>query len=207
MEHSKTTTAPTVTNKRVRDDSDNLESDSPEAKRIRDNLLDILNDTDTVVDRNPANQDLASVMKSFEEEISLPTSLPSETETDITPQSDSGESQPDLGYLLGASDDELGLPPTFSPSSGEEKSEEDILRVSSDAVGYDKFWGFEDEIPVYDSLCFGINDENSNNDSNNNNNSTGEFVALGGLFDYPDVFSGSSDYSDFSWRPESLPAL
>ncbi|XP_010263565.1 PREDICTED: uncharacterized protein LOC104601793 [Nelumbo nucifera] len=196
------TTTPTATNnKRVRDDSEDLESDSPEAKRIRDNLLDILDDADTVLDRNPGNQDLASVIKSFEEEISLPPSqLPPEVEV-----AHSTESQPDLGYLLEASDDELGLPPTFSSSSGEEEKneEDDILCVSSDAIGFDQIWGFDDDIPSYDSLGFGISSENNNNDEGN----AGEFVALGGLFDYSDVFSGSSDFSDSSWRPESLPAL
>ena len=86
--------------KRVRDDSPDSESDSAEVKRLRENLLDFLDDSDSV----PTIQDLDSVMKSFEEEIS-PVPV-----VDLT--SESGESQPDLGYLLEASDDELGLPPS-----------------------------------------------------------------------------------------------
>ncbi|KAF8407822.1 hypothetical protein HHK36_006958 [Tetracentron sinense] len=182
--------------KRVRDDSVESESDSPEAKRIRDNLLDILDDSDSVVDRNASTQDLASFMKSFEEEIFTPSVAAPLPEVNLT--SDSDESQPDIVYLLEASDDELGLPPTFSSSGEEEKNDEvDLVRDSSDAVGLSEIWGFEDVISSfesYDSLGFGVGEEK---------NSNGEFVTLEGLFDYSDP----SDFSDFSWRSESLPAL
>lgn len=52
--------------KRVRDDSDEPESDSPEVKRLRDDLLGNLDDSDLCT----TSQDLDSFMKSFEEEIS-----------------------------------------------------------------------------------------------------------------------------------------
>ncbi|XP_043715226.1 uncharacterized protein LOC122663675 [Telopea speciosissima] len=211
MEYNTLTLTETNSNKRVRYDSEDSEFDSPEAKRIRENLLDILDDADLVVDRNQTNQDLASVMKSFEEEISNSTSLLQPESVTLTPTSlsDSGGSQPDLGYLLEASDDELGLPPNFSSSSGEEEKNEgdcdgegndDLLHVASETVGMDQIWGFDDEIQGYESMGFGIGGGEEENN--------GGFVALEGLFDYSDVISGNgSDFSDLSWRPESLPAL
>ncbi|KAF8390138.1 hypothetical protein HHK36_024660 [Tetracentron sinense] len=186
-------------NKRVRDDSEDSDLDSPEAKRIRDNLLDILDDSDPVIDRNPAaTDDLASVMKSFEEEI-CSSNIPALPAVDMP--SDPGEYQPDIEFLLEASDDDLGLPPTFSSSSSEEEKNEeaDLLRVSSEGVGFGEIWGFDDQIPGYNSFGF-VGEEGNNND---------EFVALeldgtGGLFDYSD---SGYEMSDFSWRPESLSAL
>ncbi|KAF9593171.1 hypothetical protein IFM89_020467 [Coptis chinensis] len=177
--------------KRVRDDSSESDSDSVVAKRFRDDLLEILDDSEV----NTATQDLASVMKSFEEEISIPN--PSNN-TDLT--SESGESQPELGYLFEASDDELGLPPAFSGSSSSEeeenlkKEENDVISVPSFAVGLDQIWKFEDEISSYDEFAI-CGDENS------------EFLALDGLFDYSDMYNGHSDFSDFSYRVESLHAL
>ncbi|KAL6973628.1 hypothetical protein U1Q18_027813, partial [Sarracenia purpurea var. burkii] len=53
-------------------------------------------------------------MKRFEEEIStLPYLPPTMTVVDLI--SDSDEYQSELGYLLEASDDELGIPPLTSP--------------------------------------------------------------------------------------------
>nr|XP_016433344.1 PREDICTED: uncharacterized protein LOC107759846 [Nicotiana tabacum] len=73
---------------------------SPDVKQIREEILDILAEPETVTDRLPEVQDLDSVIRSFEEEIVHPLTQP----------------QPDLCYLLEASDDELGLPPTASAS-------------------------------------------------------------------------------------------
>lgn len=190
-------------NKRPRVDSDESPPESPEAKRICENLLGILDEEDALADRalDPATQDLVTFMKSFEEEIGLsvdsvhPLSLMSES------ASDSGESQPELGFLLEASDDELGLPPTTSGAeekNGEAEGGGDILRGPSEAVGFGHMWGFEDEIPCYDALHFGIRTDDRNEE---------EPVVFGGLFDYPDDGSGPLDFSDFSWRQESLPAL
>ncbi|KAL5553188.1 hypothetical protein UlMin_040589 [Ulmus minor] len=175
--------------KRVRDDSFDSYVDSLQVKRLREDILDFLDDSDP----DPSNQDLASVMKSLEDEISAPAPAPVPV-VDLT--SDSGESQPDLGYLLGASDDELGLP----PSSGEEETkfgETELVRVSSDSSGIGELWGFDEQIPSYGSFELG------NGDSYNNSN---DYVAFDGLFDYSDVYFDSADCSDFSWRSETLPA-
>uniref|UniRef100_A0A5B6ZLV3 Uncharacterized protein n=1 Tax=Davidia involucrata TaxID=16924 RepID=A0A5B6ZLV3_DAVIN len=198
--------------KRARDDSalnpsefervspEDSELNSPEAKRIRADLLDILADSDTVTDRDPATQDLDSVIRSFEEEI-LHQPPPQQPAADLYPSSDSGESQPELGYLLEASDDELGLPPTISPSDKQTYNAAPIdLRpvAPPEAIGFGEMMGFEDKIPSYDSYEFGIVQETQGNSDMNS-----EYVTLGGLFDY----SEASDYSEFSWPPESLPAL
>ena len=190
--------------KRVRDESADSELDSVEVKRLRDDLLGFLDDSDP----DPSTQDLDSVMKSLEEEISAAscsvTPMPSPpgaelatarvTVVDLT--SDSGESPPDLGYLLGASDDELGLPPS---NSSEEalKEETELVRVSSESSGIGEFWGFDDQIPSYGTFELGSGDKfNENND----------YVAFDGLFGYSDVYFESSDFSDPSWRSETLPA-
>ncbi|KAG6672498.1 hypothetical protein I3842_16G060400 [Carya illinoinensis] len=160
--------------KRVRDDlEESSELDSPEVKRLRENLLGFLDDSDP----DPTFQDLASVMKSFEEEISRSTA----PVVDLT--SDSGESPPELGYLLEASDDELGLPPS--------------VPVTSESPCIGGLWGFEDQIPSYDSFEF-VGGESYND--------TAEYVAYDGLFEYPDMYFDSSDFSDLSWRHETLPA-
>lgn len=187
--------------KRVRDDSADSDLDSLEVKRLRENLLEFLDDSDP----DPYTQDVDSVMKSLQEELAaascsttpIPSSLmgkipASATVIDLT--SDSGESQPELGYLFGASDDELGLPPS---NSGELKEETELLRVSSDSSGIDEFWGFEDPVPSYGSFEFCTGE--SYNDGNG-------FVAFDGLFGYSDVYFDSSDFSDLSWRSGTLPA-
>ncbi|KAF3431851.1 hypothetical protein FNV43_RR26587 [Rhamnella rubrinervis] len=182
--------------KRVRDYSANdSEHDSPEVKRLRDDLLGFLDDSDP----DQTTQDLDSVMRSLQEEISAPSCSASPAPVvDLT--SDSGESQPELGYLLEASDDELGLPPSRN-SSEELKDENELVRVSSDSSGIGELWGFDDQIPTYDSFELGTGT------GDNFNNNSGDYVALDGLFGYSDVYFDSSDYSDFSWRSETLPAL
>ncbi|XP_068638190.1 uncharacterized protein [Aristolochia californica] len=179
-----------TTNKRPRVDSDEL-PESPQAKRIRDDLLDILDD---VEDRNPETQDLAYVMKSFEEEIDLPP--PTSDSGEFT--SDSGDSQPELGFLLEASDDELGLPPTSTENKVEE--DQDIFTAPAPATvaAFGQIWGFDDDIPGYDG--FGVYMERDFNGDGD--------VLFEGLFDYSDgACAPTSDFSDFSWRTESLPAL
>ncbi|KAM0933035.1 hypothetical protein DsansV1_C38g0235201 [Dioscorea sansibarensis] len=174
------------TSKRPREESE----ESPEVKRLRDDLfLDMLDDDADAGDRDPAVQGLASVMKSLEEEIGLPAPVVE-------------EAQPDLGFLLGASDDELGLPP--APLSSEEDGED--VEVVTGAVdveygGYgDQIWGFDDEI--FDGgLGFGVRMEERDG--------AGDDGVLfdGGLFDYSDVGCGPSDLGDRSWRMETLPAV
>ncbi|KAF6147109.1 hypothetical protein GIB67_036828 [Kingdonia uniflora] len=131
--------------KRVWSESD---LESPETKRLRENLLDILEDSEP---SESSTQDLDSVMKFFEQEISL-----------LKPSSTTSlDTQPELGYLLEASDDELGLP----PRDEETKGDDGVL--PSVEFGLDQIWRFEDEIPSYE---FEIVDDD------------------GVLFDYSDVF-------------------
>ncbi|RID60131.1 hypothetical protein BRARA_F03310 [Brassica rapa] len=113
------TRSDSVGKKRVRDELDELVINSPDVKRLRDDLFDDSG-------HDPATQDLDSLMKSFEEELSNTTTV-----------QDSGEAQPDLGYLFEASDDELGLPPpppqpsTLVHPSSEETKETELVRASS----------------------------------------------------------------------------
>ncbi|CAA0383694.1 unnamed protein product [Arabidopsis thaliana] len=164
-----------VGNKRVRD---SLDLDSPDVKRLRDDLFDdsgldpVSQDLDSGLD--PVSQDLDSVMKSFENELSTTTAALS-----------SGETQPDLGYLFEASDDELGLPPqTLLPPSSEETEETvtELVRASSDSSEVGELCGFEDHVTEFGPCDLGDD----------------------GLFEY---FDGCLDSGDlFSWRPEFLPA-
>lgn len=187
-------------------DSDDLyffrvDSDNPhEALCFQDDLLHILDDPDTVTERDPPIQGLDSVIRSFEEEILV--AAPAQEVPDLA--SDSGDSQQELGYLLEASDDELGLPPTVS--SGEEAKIEavDFENNSSDVVGLGGLLGYENEMPSYDSFELGVGVVDS---GSNVIEDSGEFVALGGLFDYPDEGYELADNSEFSCWSESLQAL
>lgn len=179
--------------KRARDDSAEFGFDP---KRIREDLLSILDDSDTVTDdRNSPSQDLDSVIRSFEEEISgsgtRPGSPKPENFVDLT--SDSGDSLPELGRLLGYDDLE-------APVAACEGSE--LLRVSSESCGISEFWDFKDELLSYDWFGFGMDDAEYNN-SNSGRGDNNEYVALDGIFDYSDVNFGS----DGTWQPETLPAL
>ncbi|URE11010.1 PRP4 pre-mRNA processing factor 4 [Musa troglodytarum] len=169
------------------------EISSPEAKRIRENLLldDILDD-----DAGAGDQDLASVMKSLEEEIALPSPPPPQ------PQAVVAIDQPDLGYLFEASDDELGLPPPPPPApsisdDGGEPPQAEVAVASGvggevDGVGFGQIWGFDDEINGYGWLDeFGIRPEER-----------AEAEVNGVVFD-----GGLFDYADLPWRSETLPAV
>jgi hypothetical protein len=161
-----------IIKKRARVDSVESDLDSPGVKRLREDLLNNFEDDPDV--SFPILYDLDSVMKSFEEEIT-----PVPVVVNLT--SDSGDSKPDLGYLLEASDDELGLPPVGKV--GDEKITELIRVDSDDSSGNGGFWGFEDLIPAtkYDSFELGVGE-----------NSYDEFDDS--LFEYNDFFS------DVSWR-------
>ncbi|KAF7808891.1 uncharacterized protein G2W53_035634 [Senna tora] len=116
--------------------------------------------------------------------------------------SDSGESQPQIGYLLEASDDELGLPPPPGESAveaegGKSEFQAELSKVSSDSSGIAEFWEFEDQIPSYDSFELG--------GGVGYNGSSTEYVAFDGLFDHSDVYYDSAEFSE-SWRQETLPA-
>ncbi|KAL6847838.1 hypothetical protein ACP4OV_021966 [Aristida adscensionis] len=106
-----------------------------DAKRMRpEDLLDMLDD-DT--DAGTAAGDLASVMRSLEEEIA---SFDDEgAAADLT-----APPQPELGFLLEASDDELGLPPPGASSASSEDAGAGDLEGAAGLDG--QIWGFEDEI-------------------------------------------------------------
>ncbi|XP_008806249.1 uncharacterized protein LOC103718989 [Phoenix dactylifera] len=196
--------------KRSREESEEI----PEAKRLRAEILfDILDDDSDAGDRDPATQDLASVMKIFEEEIALPPTPPPPAASDavdpaFSPADIENLGQPDLGYLLEASDDELGLPPTV-PSSSDEggdagEAEAAGGEVEVDADGFGQIWAFDDELAgCYDALEFGVRQQ----DEREASAAEDAVVFDGGLFDYPDVLCGPSDFTDLSRRPESLPAV
>ncbi|KAF3438552.1 hypothetical protein FNV43_RR21315 [Rhamnella rubrinervis] len=185
----------------VRFDSGESGLDSPEARLIQDDFLNILDETDNVADtdRDPAIQGLDSVIRSFEEEMHVPAPAPAV----MGMMSDSGESQPELGYLLEASDDELGLPPTTATGDDVKIEAIDFEKTCSEAVGMDGMLGFEDEVPSYDPYVFGVGAGSNCND----NNGIDEYVALGGLFDYYDESCENGSVSEVAWRSESLPAL
>ncbi|CAO2180771.1 unnamed protein product [Urochloa humidicola] len=110
--------------------------EAADAKRLRpEDLLDLLDDdTDAA-----AAGDLASVMRSLEEEIA------SFDEATAAVPAAQHQPQPELGFLLEASDDELGLPPAGASSSSEDAgaaAEDADVAASLDG----QIWGFEDEI-------------------------------------------------------------
>ncbi|KAJ6676949.1 hypothetical protein OIU85_010158 [Salix viminalis] len=164
--------------KRTRTEFDVSSSDSPEFKLARvdwdanspflepdqDETVEVRVDSDT------SGVGL-SVIKSFEDEILVGHRVPEMTSLSVG-------SQTDLGYLLDASDDELGLPPT-SP------------------VG---LLGLKGEIPNYDSFELGLGGNTDGSHTYCDNN--GDFVALGGLFDYSDENLVPADISGFLWQPE-----
>ncbi|KAH0467135.1 hypothetical protein IEQ34_004373 [Dendrobium chrysotoxum] len=115
--------------KRSREDTDS----SPEAKRIHaDLLLNMLSEDDSDTgDCNPAHQDLATVIKSLEEEISLPPAIIA-SEIEAT--------KVGIEYLQEASDDELGIPPPEAASSAGDGEEDET------AEGFGRIWVFEDEV-------------------------------------------------------------
>lgn len=168
----------------VRVDSENKAFDSLGATEIQDDLLNILDDTENV-----AEHDLDFVIKSFEQEILAPA-------PNANPAPESGELPLNLGYLLEASDDELGLPPT--PASGEEREAQisESGRVGQKEVDLSGFMGFEDDNHISEFGSIGFRSECSTEEDNGG----GDFVMLDGLFDH-------SEPTDILWRSESLQAM
>ncbi|CAL9203049.1 unnamed protein product [Musa hybrid cultivar] len=168
----------------IEEEGESPEISSPEAKRL---LLDILDD-----DADAGDQDLASVMKSLEEEIALPSPPP---QPQLLPLA--AVDQPDLGFLFEASDDELGLPP-----QADERCEAPEPEVAEESAGFGQIWGFDDgDLCGYEGFEFGIRPEERAEADDG-------VVFDGGLFDYADVVPcGPSDFADLSWRPETLPAV
>lgn len=147
---------------------------SPDTIQLTEEILDILEDTDI----DSSIQGLDSVLKSFEEEMITPF-----------PATNSGE----LDYLLGASDDELGLPPAKSPSKEtQENNTTESVTSPYQNVELKEDFAFVDELHVYGSSEFGLGEDNYDRT---------ESVTLGnGLFEF-------SDTPDYLWHPESLTAL
>ncbi|XP_076932356.1 uncharacterized protein LOC143597861 [Bidens hawaiensis] len=140
--------------KRVRVDSDES-PDSVEAKRV---LLDILDDSVS----DSLSHDLDSFIKTFQDEISP---------------------APELGFLLEASDDELGLPPTDTSTRG-----------LAESVELSELWGLDDSFPSYDSFEYEyVYDGSDHNNINSYSYNNGDDVALDGLFDHTDLGFGSTD--------------
>ncbi|KAK7291439.1 hypothetical protein RIF29_06579 [Crotalaria pallida] len=133
---------------------------------LQDDLFNMLDDSENVAERDSAIHGLDSVIKSFEEEI-------------LAPGSDSLD--PNLGFLFGASDDELGLPPVKA-----HQAEGQTGRVDPDELDITGFMGFEDGLPNHDALGFGVDEYDG-----------GFAVADGGLLDYGET-------ADVLWRSESL---
>ncbi|KAJ8501267.1 hypothetical protein OPV22_011819 [Ensete ventricosum] len=182
--------SPSPSRKRRRDEGEeeSPEMSSPVAKRL---LLDILDD-----DADPGDQDVASVMRSLEEEIALHSPLPH-----LTPQDAAQSDQPpDLGYLFEASDDELGLPPP-APSSSGDGSEAYNEEGFGFGFGFGQIWGFDEDLRGYDGFEFGIRpDERAEAEDG--------VVFDGGLFDYGEATPcGAPELADLSWRSETLPAV
>ncbi|BAU02802.1 hypothetical protein LR48_Vigan10g020500 [Vigna angularis] len=189
-----------TTKKRVRHEFAADSSDSPESKiprvdssessvlhsdvQLQHDIFNMLDDADNVPDRDTV-QGLDSVIKSFEDEIKAPTLDPN----DPTQVPDSGELQTKLGYLLEASDDELGLPPT------EAAVEEEPGRVDPALLELAGFNGFEDYVPGFDAFGFG------SGFAAESDGGVGSFVTVDGLFDYAD------SAADVLWRSESLQAM
>ncbi|KAK4766086.1 hypothetical protein SAY87_007728 [Trapa incisa] len=179
--------------KRICIDSD---PDSPEVKRFQDELLNILDDSDVVADRDPSFRGLDLVIRSFEEEILVPEQNP--VVLDLEPAM--AEVKNELGYLLEASDDELGLPPSFGPSEDEQKVEAAVaLPVSPGLILLNQPLEFKNELPNYDSFDLGlceVPDVDCHNFGNDRH-----FVAIGGLFQYTDdgLDNDNGDASEL-WR-------
>lgn len=177
----------------VEPDPDDEGIQSPDVKHIQEDLLDILDDSDPVNGLDPEIQGLDLVIKSFEEEILVPTQDP-------VPELDSCESRPELAFGLEASGYELDLPPDFEEKLATFDVEEG---GGTGAVGFADMMGYEFPIPSNESFEFGVGgDLVINSDDNNNSHSkSGDCVAFGGLFDT------SADFSELTWQPESLSAL
>lgn len=172
--------ATTGVHKRPRLEVDESSPESPEAKRVRDNLLDILEDGDDD-DRDAAWKDLALFLESFKEEVGLPE--PPAPEVGLPePRAPEPETAADLSYLLEASDDDLGLPPA---AVGEGEGGGGFGEAVVHAGGG---WGLEEEAVGYE---FGGWWE--------------EDVALGGFLDcYFGEMAAATDVSELPWQGESL---
>ncbi|KAL1363619.1 hypothetical protein HN51_011821 [Arachis hypogaea] len=164
-----------------------IESENSVVEELHGEILNILDDMDNVAERDSTFQGLDSVIKSFEEEILA-------SGQDSNPVPEFGDFIPNLGYLLEASDDELGLPPTVTPTEEVKPEIEESGRVGPDGLDLTGFLGIEDDFRGYEAFGFGNGGLVDYDDSEN------DYVMIDGLFDYADT-------TDILWRPESLQAM
>ncbi|XP_051222658.1 uncharacterized protein [Lolium perenne] len=177
-------------NKRARE-ADLAEGPESQGKRLRpEDLLSMLDD-ETEAD---AGGDLASVMRSLEEEISA-----GELDLDLEPS----PPQPELGFLLEASDDELGLP----PAGGSYTSSDDYAPGAGTLFG-EQIWGFEDEIEG-GAADYGFGAVTSSPEAAAAaaaaNAEWGDDGFGDGLFGFGDESFGASDLA--ALRQETMPAV
>ncbi|MED6139012.1 hypothetical protein PIB30_079878 [Stylosanthes scabra] len=164
-----------------------VDSENSVVDEFHGEILNILDDTDNVTERDSTFQGLDSVIKSFEEEIVAPG-------RDPNPLPESGNFNPNLGYLLEASDDELGLPPTITPKEEAKAETEEPGLVGPEGLDLTGFLGMEDDFRGYEA--FGLD----NGGLVDYDNSENGYLMIDGLFDYADT-------ADISWRSESLQAM
>jgi len=201
MDPSTTTSSSKRSRPNSEDDESNLfdespETYSPEMKRLRrvtaeDYLFNILDEDDATVSQD-IDDGLASVMHSLEQEIRSGAGSESEHTGTVPDGDDKDGSVQELGYLLEASDDELGLPPAAEESAAvlaKDVAELAGAEVAEAATMYGQMWGFDDDVGF--GSDFGFRPEMADDG----------FGSLGfddvGLFDH-------SEPSDLSWR--TMPA-
>ncbi|KAE9597568.1 hypothetical protein Lal_00029887 [Lupinus albus] len=148
---------------------------------IQDDFLNMFDETVNVT------EGFDFVIKSFEEEILKPGS-------GFEPLS--AEFKPNLVYLLEASDDELGLPPTVT--------EERKLKIDEPgSIGPERvdstgFLGLEDDLRSISDEAFGFGNGVVYDGYYGENG--GSYVTVDGLFDYLEM-------TEILWRCESLQAM
>lgn len=171
--------------RRAEEEGYSVEMPLPGAKRLREDLLLDDDDDDEGEDAVAGEQDIASVMKSLEEEIAMPG------------KGKGGEAaaeQPDLGFLLEASDDELGLPPPPAASSSSDEAAA-APAAEVEAVGFGQMWELADDFDAYYGMgvFVGVRPEEM---------PAAEAEEAAG-FDGGFLF----DFADSLWPSESLPAI
>ncbi|XP_031500825.1 uncharacterized protein LOC116264636 [Nymphaea colorata] len=173
--------------------AEEAECGEDEAKRLRSDILGLLEEDvvsdDTSESESTSEELLNSVMRSLQDEIDG---------DDAASRAPAASAQPDLGYLLEATDDELGLPPAGC---------DDVPRIENDGAlgevpGFVGFWDFEEGIPGFavEEFWFPGGEARYGGE---------EAVVLDqdGLFDYSDA-SVPADFSSMGlWRHETMPAL
>ncbi|KAJ8752735.1 hypothetical protein K2173_007045 [Erythroxylum novogranatense] len=177
--------------------------DSSDNKRIQNDLLSLVDISDDF-----AIQGLESVIKSFEDEIIFPNPLPEIAPPSAEVSSLSDESQTDIIFLFEASDDELGLPPSFSSGDEGKIGADDPSVMSLSGTEFlSEMLRFEDVTPNFDSFEFEFGCESDSNSYDRSHNDDDDFVALGGLFDHSDSGQVALEMLVLRPQPGSLPLL